>query len=112
MAMALLGALRKVPAGAIQDVVWLAELGLDGRLRPVRGVLPALVAARAAGITRAVVAQGNAAEAALIPDLDVRAAHDLRQLIDWLDRDGAAPPYAEPVLSRPSGRTEPTSSPR
>ena len=47
--------------------VFIAELGLDGRLRPVRGVLPAVMAAVRAGYPDVVVAQANAAEAELVP---------------------------------------------
>ncbi|WP_315097489.1 magnesium chelatase domain-containing protein, partial [uncultured Cellulomonas sp.] len=54
------------PAGPLR-VVHLGELGLDGRLRPVRGVLPAVAAAVAAGHCRVVVAEANAAEARLVP---------------------------------------------
>ncbi|GAA3073136.1 YifB family Mg chelatase-like AAA ATPase [Nesterenkonia aethiopica] len=56
------------------DVVFLAELGLDGRLRPVRGVLPAVAAAARAGAVRVVVSRQNAAEAALVPGIEVWAA--------------------------------------
>lgn len=95
MAMALIAAAGQIPAEPLAGVVWLAELGLDGRLRPVRGVLPAVAAARDAGVRRVVVADGNAAEAALVPGLDVRAAHDLAELVAWLRGQGDAPPAAE-----------------
>jgi magnesium chelatase family protein len=101
VAIAVLAAGGAVPQGPVDDVVWLAELGLDGRLRPVRGVLPSLVMARAAGFRRAVVAPGNAAEAALIEGLDVRAADTLGHLVAWLRGEAAAPPPAEPVPDVP-----------
>ncbi len=41
MAIAILAAAGRVAAEVIADVVWIAELGLDGCLRSVRGVLPA-----------------------------------------------------------------------
>lgn len=47
--------------------VFLAELGLDGRLRPLHGVLPSVMAAVDAGFQDIVVAEANAAEAALVP---------------------------------------------
>jgi magnesium chelatase family protein len=56
--------------GSPQDTVFLGELGLDGALRPVAGVLPCLLAAREAGFGRAVLPAGNAAEAALVPGLE------------------------------------------
>ncbi len=51
--------------------VHLGELGLDGRVRPVRGVLPAVVAAVASGHPRVVVAAADAVEASLVPGAQV-----------------------------------------
>jgi magnesium chelatase family protein len=95
MAVALLSAAGGVPAELPSDTVWLAELGLDGRLRPVRGVLPSILTAKRAGVSRAIVARGNAAEAALVDGVDVRAARDLKQIIEWLRGEGSAPPCAD-----------------
>src|SRR5690606_5905853 len=55
IAVAVLTAQGDLEPEAVGDVVHLGELGLDGRLRPVPGVLPALLAARRAGISRVVV---------------------------------------------------------
>ncbi|MET3811920.1 YifB family Mg chelatase-like AAA ATPase [Arthrobacter sp. UYEF3] len=60
--------------------VFIAELGLDGRLRPVRGILPAVMAAVQAGYPDVVVAQANAAEAALVPGAQVRGYRTLARL--------------------------------
>lgn len=57
--------------------VFIAELGLDGRLRPVRGVLPAVMACVSAGHSRIVVAERNAAEANLVPGAEVQAFQSL-----------------------------------
>jgi magnesium chelatase family protein len=53
IAIAVLTTAGTVPAAALDGCMFTAELGLDGSLRPVRGVLPALLAARRAGCTRA-----------------------------------------------------------
>ncbi|MEO6887141.1 MAG: ATP-binding protein [Jatrophihabitantaceae bacterium] len=98
---ALLAAAGEVSADQLADTVWLAELGLDGRLRPVRGALPAVVAARSEGAKRVIVARGNGAEAALVPGIEVRAARDLTEIIDWLRAEGAAPPLADPEPADP-----------
>ncbi|MDN5631995.1 YifB family Mg chelatase-like AAA ATPase [Glutamicibacter protophormiae] len=63
------------------DTVFYAELGLDGSLRPVRGVLPAVLAAVRAGITRVVVAEENRAEAELVAGASVSSAHHLAELL-------------------------------
>jgi magnesium chelatase family protein len=107
VAVAMLACSGQVPVAAIAPAAWIAELGLDGRLRSVRGVLPSVVRARELGVERVVVAAGNGAEAALVPGLDVRVAHDLRQVIAWLCGDGPALPPAEPNTSMPESSEAP-----
>jgi magnesium chelatase family protein len=103
IALAVLGATGAIDPAPIAGAVWLAELGLDGALRPVRGALPAVLAARQAGVRRIVVARANAAEAALIDAMDVRVADDLAQILGWLTGRGPALDQAEP---RPAPDTD------
>lgn len=70
--------------------VFLAELGLDGRLRPIRGVLPAVMAAVEAGYSDVVVASGNAAEAALVPQASVKGYDSLAEVALAFGADPAA----------------------
>lgn len=63
-----------------ERTVFVAELGLDGRLRPVRGILPAVMAAVQAGYPDIVVAQANAAEAELVPGARVSGYRTLARL--------------------------------
>lgn len=97
LALAVLAAAQVVPAEAISGRAWIAELGLDGQLRPVRGVLPAVVAARRAGVRQVIVAEANAAEAALVSGLEVRAASTVGEVIAWLCGERGAPPVARSV---------------
>ncbi len=83
IAMAVLSAAGSVPARALAGTVFLGELSLDGRVRAIPGVLPAIASAAAAGFRRAVVPPDNAAEAALVPDLQVISSPSLRALIGW-----------------------------
>ncbi|GLV51694.1 hypothetical protein TBS_22620 [Thermobispora bispora] len=96
IAMSVLGAAGAVPAHRIAGPVFLGELGLDGRVRPVRGVLPAALAAAEAGAGTVVVPAPNAAEAALVPGLTVVPATSLGELVAWL-RSGAPHPPPAPV---------------
>jgi magnesium chelatase family protein len=84
IAIGVLAAAGKVPRAAADGVMFFGELGLDGRLRPVRGVLPAVVAAEEAGFGKVMVAEQNAAEAALVPGVHVIAATSLTAAADWL----------------------------
>ncbi len=81
IAVAILAVAQEIPAGTVSRTAWIAELGLDGRLRPVRGVLPALLAARQAGVRSVVVAADDQAEAALVGGIEVRCAQDLAEVI-------------------------------
>jgi magnesium chelatase family protein len=105
LAVAVLAGAGVVPPDAVAEAVWLAELGLDGRLRPVRGVLPSVLAARRLGIERVVVAAGNAGEAGLVSGLQVRAAEDLAEVVAWLTGQGPAPGPV-PATSPPDDETD------
>nr|BFE87381.1 hypothetical protein GCM10020093_099820 [Planobispora longispora] len=87
IAVALLAAAGAVPRARIADPFFLGELGLDGSIRPVRGVLPAVLSAAAAGARTVVVPARNAAEARLVPDLTVIPVTTLGELVGWLRSD-------------------------
>jgi magnesium chelatase family protein len=84
IAAAILCAAGAVPADRLSGLVLLGELGLDGRVRPVPGVLPAVAAAAAAGFGTVVVPAENAAEASLVPQMRVLSAPSLTALLAWL----------------------------
>lgn len=86
LAVAVLAAAGVVPTAAGETVL-IGELGLDGQVRPVRGVLPALLAARSAGRERAIVPLGNLAEAALATGMAVWGVASLRDLVASLQGD-------------------------
>jgi magnesium chelatase family protein len=67
--------------GSLSDTLHIGELGLDGRLRPVPGVLPAVLAAARKGIRRAVVPHANRAEAELVAGVEVLGAVNLAQVV-------------------------------
>jgi magnesium chelatase family protein len=77
IAVACLAAAGLVEAASVERVVHLGELGLDGRVRPIAGVLPAVLAASRAGHGRVMVPAGNAEEAALVPGVEVIAVGSL-----------------------------------
>jgi magnesium chelatase family protein len=80
IAIAVLAAAEVFPAGVADEIVHVGELGLDGSIRAVRGVLPVVLAAVRLGVTQIVVPAGNAAEAALVPGITVLPARHLSEL--------------------------------
>jgi magnesium chelatase family protein len=84
IAIGLLTAAGTVPRTASDGVMFFGELGLDGQLRPVPGVLPAVAAAAPKEFGTVMVAEQNAPEAALVPGVRVIAAGSLAAATDWL----------------------------
>ncbi|MCW2524684.1 MAG: Mg chelatase, subunit ChlI [Frankiales bacterium] len=103
LALAVLAAAGDLPPAKIASTAWLGELGLDGRLRAVRGVLPAVLAAAAGGVRRMVVPLGNAAEAALVDAVAVHSARSLREVVAALLQPGQQLPVAVAHPERDSG---------
>ncbi|MEV5278826.1 YifB family Mg chelatase-like AAA ATPase [Streptomyces sp. NPDC051994] len=81
VACAVLGAAERIDPRQLADLVMIGELGLDGRVRPVRGILPAVLAAAEAGYEHVVVPEQTAAEASLVPGIAVLGVRSLRQLV-------------------------------
>jgi magnesium chelatase family protein len=94
IAVGILGAIGVVPARALEGLLLIGELSLDGSLRPVRGILPQLDGARARGISLAVVPSGNAAEAGLATGISVLRAESLAVLVAHLVGERALPQVA------------------
>lgn len=90
--------------------VLIGELSLDGRIRKVRGVLPAMLAASRAGFERAIVPAGQQAEAALVPGITVWGAGRLAEVVDLLEgkpvfNPTEAAPSSSPPLEGPASFT-------
>lgn len=102
IAMATLAADGQVSADSVARVVHLGELGLDGRLRPLAGILPAVLASVRAGFDTVVVPAGNADEASLVPGVRVVPVVSLRDAAIW---HGAE---LEPIPLEPLMPTVPT----
>ncbi|WP_102142895.1 YifB family Mg chelatase-like AAA ATPase [Mycobacterium hubeiense] len=84
IASAVLSAQRKSSWARLEKTVLLGELALDGRVRAVKGVLPAVLAAKRDGWPTVVVPADNLAEASLVEGIDVLGVHTLGQLRSWL----------------------------
>jgi len=84
IALAVLAAGGQVPAEPLAEAVLLGELALDGRLRAVPGVLPATLGAARAGLTRVLVPEANAAEAAQVDSVQVVGVRSLGHVIALL----------------------------
>jgi magnesium chelatase family protein len=91
IAVAALGAAGTIPVPSAEPVVHIGELGLDGSIRPVRGVLPSVLAAARQGAADVVVPVGNAVEASLVGDVRVHPVPGLAELVALYRRAGGGP---------------------
>ncbi|WP_149085219.1 YifB family Mg chelatase-like AAA ATPase [Microbacterium sp. 1S1] len=106
IAVASLAASDMLTRRAVRQTVHLGELGLDGRLRPVRGVLPAVFAAARAGFDRVIVPHGNATEAGLVEGVEVQGAASLAEVAAWHGAEVEVPDV-EPIPGPPPPEAEP-----
>ncbi|MGH3450548.1 MAG: YifB family Mg chelatase-like AAA ATPase [Haloechinothrix sp.] len=100
IAVSVMAADGKVPATKLVGTVLLGELALDGRIRPVRGVLPSLLAARKANMKCAVIPEECLPEGSLVDGIDVRGAAHLADVLGWLrdEHQLFAPPERFPPV--------------
>lgn len=83
IAMAILCAYEYMPMTECESYLFLGELGLDGMLKPVKGVLPIVDAAKKQGIKFCIVPYENLSEAKLVEGLDIFGAKSLKEVIDY-----------------------------
>ncbi len=84
IALGILQAMSFFPERAARQTLFLGELGLNGELKRVPGVLPIVRAAAEAGIRQCIVPSANAGEGAVIPHIAVRGAESLSQVLEFL----------------------------
>ena len=100
IAAGVLGAIDKLPPASLRRTLLIGELSLDGRVRPVGGVLPTLHGMRGSEHTDVIVPQANAKEAGLARDVLVHAVSDLKELVAHF-RGEKRLPLVEPTRFSP-----------
>ncbi len=96
VAVGILTAAGVVSPESTAGCAFVGELGLDGALRPVRGALALVAAARDAGASTVFVPHDNAPEAGLVDRVGIRAARSLRQIVAHLTGTGEVPTVVPP----------------
>lgn len=104
LAAAVLDSAGVVPSLPLRETVLIGELALDGRVRAVRGVLPAVLAAKKAGWRRVVVPGSALGEVSSVDGIEILGARHLRELLGWLRGNlTLLSPMPAPPLVRASG---------
>jgi len=87
IAIGILGASDQINAKKLPKYMMMGELSLDGSLNPIKGALPIAIEAREQGFTGLILPKGNANEAAIVDKLEVYAAENITQVIEFFDID-------------------------
>ncbi|NMC38727.1 MAG: YifB family Mg chelatase-like AAA ATPase [Bacteroidales bacterium] len=85
LAVGILAADEKISKGMLESYVLMGELSLDGRLQPVRGILPIALRAKDEGFKGVVVPLRNAREAAVVNGLEVYGMNTLGDVVDFFN---------------------------
>ena len=85
LAIGILAATKQVSENRLCDYLLLGELSLDGKVRPVKGVLPMVLLAREEKFRGVIVPGENAAEALVVDGLEVIAVTDLSEVVSFLN---------------------------
>ncbi len=81
VAVAILAALGEIKKEMLNNTLVLGEISLNGRIQPIRGILPTVAKAKETGIKRCLLPCANKAEAELIPDMEIWAVETLQELV-------------------------------
>jgi magnesium chelatase family protein len=92
IALGVLACMEVIPSEILDDGLVIGELSLDNTVRHVRGILPMAVIAREQGFKRIYVPESDAAEAALIPEIEVIPVASLSALVSFLNGKNSISP--------------------
>ena len=85
IAVATLVSLGYIPQEYVQDILFIGELGLNGEIKPVKGVLPIVSKASKEGIKICILPKENALEGAVIQGIQIIGFHTFVQLVEYLN---------------------------
>ena len=86
----ILGALMEIPKENLENVLILGELGLDGSVRPMRGLLPMVLHAKTQGVKTCVIPHGNLKEGKMAEGMRLIGVSSLKETIEFL-KEGRVP---------------------
>lgn len=80
---AVMAALGIIPSEQTRGILYVGEIGLNGKVQPVRGILPIVFGAAEQGFSRCMVPKENYKEACIVPGIEVIPAADLKEVISF-----------------------------
>lgn len=94
IAIGILASSDQIPSDKLHDYVVLGELSLDGKLNPLKGVLPIALNAKKDGFKGIVLPKENAREAAMVEGLNVYPVEHLKEVVEFFKGESIIEPYS------------------
>ena len=91
---------------SLQNFCAIGELSLDGKLRPVKGILPIVLSLHKFGITQVIVPEKNKNEACVAKDIEIYPFNDLKYVIKFLKKETVVEPYKQDNISIQNNSTK------
>ena len=85
VALGILNATEQIPNNSLDDYIVLGDLGLDGSVRKINGVLPILISARQQGYKKVILPKDNSLEASFIEGLEIYGVNSLKEVVEFLN---------------------------
>lgn len=82
-----IGCISQTNVGELANTIFIGELSLDGKINRINGVLPICIEAKELGIKKVILPKANANEAAIISELDIIPASDIKEVIKHLNKE-------------------------
>lgn len=108
VAVSILVSLGQISVKSIENMLIIGEIGLDGNVRGVQGILPIVIAAKEAGIKRCLLPKENALEGSLADGIQMIGVKNLKEAVDYLNGNnncitGAEQPEEKEMLQESAG---------
>lgn len=85
LAIGILAAAEQIDSSNLSKFVLMGELSMDGSLQPIKGALPIAIKAREEGFKGFILPKQNACEAAVVNDLEVYGASNIKEVLEFME---------------------------
>lgn len=85
IAIGILSCIEIIRKNNLEDIAFVGELSLDGKLNKINGILPMCIEAKRLGIKKIVIPRENIKEASVVADIEILGAKNLKQVVNYLN---------------------------
>lgn len=88
IAIGILSCIEVIRKNNLDNIAFVGELSLDGKLNKINGILPMCIEAKRLGIKKFIIPSENVKEASVVADIEILGAKSLKQVVNYLNEEG------------------------